>query len=184
MESACHCSVQAGKLLWLLVQGSMYSLQNGYMPSLAQAGPVHMAVMRAFCIGVKLQPVLCGCIWSWDKWALGSMLQLGFLVIHLCFFLGRSFFLSLFQVTLHLECVFLLWCCLKVPVLSFFELKLHWMMCSKSLLKLSSCWEAFNLQDWVGSGLLRNSQMHVLWVLGPGCSSVSFFRSLGSAELP
>lgn len=53
MESACHCSVQAGKLLWLLVQGSMYSLQNGYMPSLAQAGPVHMAVMRAFCIGVK-----------------------------------------------------------------------------------------------------------------------------------
>lgn len=40
MESACHCSVQAGKLLWLLVQGSMYSLRNGSMPSVAQAGPI------------------------------------------------------------------------------------------------------------------------------------------------
>lgn len=33
---------------------------------------------------------------------------------------------------------FVLWTCLGVPVLNFFGLKLHWMMCSKSLSRLSA----------------------------------------------
>lgn len=197
MESACHCSVQAGQWLWLLVQGWMYSLLIAMWHHLSRL-------------------VLFTWLWTGHS-SLELKVTARFMQLHLVLrqvspeqhaavrlpcdafvlFPREKFFFSPFWVTSHLECVFketllspltefgfLLWYLYSG---TFFGLELPWMALlqisfSCEQLKVLSGSEAFNPQDWLD--LVWNSQMPVLWVLGPGCCCVSLSRSLGSAELP
>lgn len=51
----------------------------------------------------------------------------------------------------------MLWSCLRVPVLNSSGVQPRWLMCSKSLLSLSGCSQAFSPWDRIGPSLHSNS---------------------------
>lgn len=185
MGSACHCSVQAGELLWLLVQASMYSLLNVIICPWLGVGhsslelKVTASFMQLHLVLGQVSPGQQAAVrLPWDAPVLFLREKIflvtipGHITSGVCFW--RDFPVSTSWVWFS---------AVELPQGACTQF-LNSKVSLKKFLKLSSFSEAFNPQDWGGSGLLWNSQMHVLWMLGRGWCSVSFSRFLGSAELP
>lgn len=163
MGSACHSSVRTGKLLWFHVQRA-HNLLNEYWaaaPTIICPGAFFRIIKNDEQFVVAAFSFRTGQLWATPR----SFASLSYIYIF-----SRVFFLLLFRVTSGGEFLkriswlspltvfgFMLWSCLRVPVLNFSGAQPHLLLRSKSLLSLSGCSQTFSLWGRIGPSLHSNS---------------------------